>query len=89
MSDKLLQEMLLESPEGNKLINDLKRIEKPTANFLKNIIVTFPEFTGHDIDHSYRIIDSLNQIFPDKIKNICSVEILSKNGLYRRPKDLR
>lgn len=42
---------------------------KSAGDCLKLIITRFPEFTNHDISHSNQVIENLNLIIPNEMKN--------------------
>lgn len=68
MRRKKIEDLLLVSDEGNRLLNNLERIKQSVSPLLKKIIITFPDFTSHDIDHSDRILEQFNENFPDTLK---------------------
>lgn len=70
-------EVLKQKNDGIRLSNLLDNIKKNAIPFLSEIIVTFPEYTPHDIKHSENILSNLGIIIPDPLK-----EILDEYEIY-------
>jgi hypothetical protein len=66
--EKTLEGILTERSSGKSLINDLERIKVKAEPLLSRIIQTFPEYTEHDIEHSKRVIESLDLNISDSVK---------------------
>lgn len=68
-TSKSLIAILAEKPDCGGLSNDLQKIKEIAAELLKRIIETFPEYTMPDIGHSERILEILEHILPEDLKN--------------------
>ncbi len=68
MASKDIRDILKDKPEGNDLFNKTEAIKKEAIPFLERIIITFPEYTPHNIAHSEIIIKKINDVIPDTLK---------------------
>lgn len=65
---KNLLEILETKQQGKSLVYDLGKMRKKAEFLLPKIIETFPDYTEHGIRHSERILDILNLILSDNLK---------------------
>ena len=68
MSNLSLEEALKVKPGGEDLVHSLKLIKKRAEPLLAKIVETFPEYTIHDIRHSEKVLENLDEIIPDPLK---------------------
>ncbi len=83
MKNKLfdkLQELEIELfGEQNKPIsaNILNHLIPVTTNLLNRVPINMPEYTNHDIKHSYEILNIISKILPQNVNlNIVEIQIL-------------
>jgi HD superfamily phosphodiesterase len=68
MSNLSLEEALKVKPGGEDLVHSLKLIKRRAEPLLAKIVETFPEYTIHDIRHSEKVLENLDEIIPDPLK---------------------
>jgi molecular chaperone HtpG len=71
-----LSAVLKSKVDGDGLLNKLDLIKEKAEPVLSRIVETFPEYTPHDTPHSEIVIDRLNDLIQDPIKeNLSGYEI--------------
>lgn len=68
MANRSIIDVLQSKPNGDRLLFYLEGIKECASPILARIIETFPEYTSHGIQHSEAIIERLNSIIPDPLK---------------------
>ena len=64
-----LIDILREKEEGDKLSHNLEQIKEKAEHLLAKITETFPEYTIHDIRHSEKVLEKLdNVVIADSLK---------------------
>ena len=75
MGAKKLIEFLRKKEKGDKLYHKLEEIKANAADFLAKITVTFPEYTIHDMKHSEKVLEKLEEVLiPDVLKEKMNVD---------------
>ena len=59
--------------KGPSLYNKLKELASKAVNLLNQIKANYPEYTDHTANHSERVIEMLNLIIPDDLKERLNV----------------
>jgi hypothetical protein len=74
MGKKKLIEILREKEKEDKLFSKLEKIKAKAKPFLAKITETFPEYTIHDIKHSEKVLEKLDEIvIPNSLKQKMNV----------------
>jgi hypothetical protein len=69
MGAKKLIEILRKKEKGDKLFHKLEEIKAKAKPKLEEIAKTFPEYTIHDIRHSEKVLEILDEVvIPDSLK---------------------
>lgn len=69
MGKKKLIEILRKKKKEDKLYHKLEEIKANAEDFLAKITETFPEYTIHNIKHSEKVLEKLDEIvIPDSLK---------------------
>jgi molecular chaperone HtpG len=69
MKRKNLEEALITKPDGSSLLQNLGNIRARVQPLLSRIVETFPDYTIHDIRHSDKVIEKMNEIIPGQLKD--------------------
>jgi hypothetical protein len=68
MGEKDLESILREKTGGDILLHEIEAIKNEAIPLLKEILVTFSEFTPHDMSHSELVLKRMNDVIPDSLK---------------------
>lgn len=63
-----LERKIQQTPEGSRLLHQLDQHKARVSPLLARIVVTFPEFTDHDIKHSEEVISILGWLIPETLR---------------------
>ena len=77
MVNRDLRDILKEKPEGEVLLHEIKAIKNEAISLLERILITFDEYTPHDINHSETVLTRINLLIPDSLK-----EKLNSHEIY-------
>ena len=59
-----------------KILGNLTSLSQNCEGILAKVVKAFPNFTNHDINHSYRVADFMCDLLPQSIDNYCETDLI-------------
>ncbi|MBR5400537.1 MAG: ATP-binding protein [Treponema sp.] len=59
-----------------KILGNLTSLSENCEDILSKVVKAFPNFTNHDIEHSYRVADFMYDLLPQSISDYCDTELI-------------
>lgn len=59
-----------------RILGNLTSLSQCCEDILAKVVKAFPNFTNHDINHSYRVADFMCDLLPQSIDNYCETDLI-------------